>query len=84
MAAGPYSFGRFHLDVDRRHLTQEGVPVKLGGKALYTLGEPLPQTLVRHADVHGLVLVTVTATEFVSRFLDARGRELDVFRMSKQ
>jgi DNA-binding winged helix-turn-helix (wHTH) protein len=33
MAAGPYSFGPFHLDVDRRHLTQEGVPVKLGSKA---------------------------------------------------
>ena len=34
MAAGPYSFGLFHLDVDRRHLTQEGVPVKLGSKAM--------------------------------------------------
>src|SRR5262245_863915 len=34
MAAGSYSFGPFHLDVDRRHLTREGAPVKLGGKAL--------------------------------------------------
>src|SRR5262245_33428626 len=34
MAAGSYSFGPFHLDVDRRHLTQHGVPVRLGGKAL--------------------------------------------------
>src|SRR5262245_51329127 len=34
MAAGSYSFGPFHLDVDRRHLTREGAAVKLGGKAL--------------------------------------------------
>jgi len=55
----------------------------VGGKDLYSLGEPLPESLVQHADVHGLVLVTVTATELVSRFLDARGQELDVLRLQK-
>jgi len=53
----------------------------VGGNDLYELGEPLPESLVRHADVHGLVLVTATATEFVSRFLDERGEELDVFSL---
>jgi tartrate-resistant acid phosphatase type 5 len=56
----------------------------VGGRELYELGEPLPETLVRHADVHGLVLVTATETEFVSRFLDARGQELDVLRLRKE
>lgn len=55
----------------------------VGGKDLYSLGEPLPESLVQHADVHGVVLVTVTATELVSRFLDARGQELDVLRLQK-
>jgi len=55
-----------------------------GNKDLYELGDPLPESLVRHTDVHGLVLVTATATEFVSRFLDARGQELDVFRLNRQ
>jgi len=53
----------------------------VGGNDLYELGDPLPESLVRHADVHGLVLVTATATEFVSRFLDERGEELDVFSL---
>lgn len=55
----------------------------VGGNELYELGEPLPDSLVRHADVHGLVLVTATATEFVSRFLDERGVELDVLSLRK-
>jgi tartrate-resistant acid phosphatase type 5 len=55
----------------------------VGGSGLYSLAEPLPESLVRHADVHGLVLVTATASEFVSRFLDARGDELDVFSMHR-
>ena len=55
----------------------------VGGNELYQLGEPQPGSVVRHADVHGLVFVTVTPTEFVSRFLDARGQELDVLRLSK-
>lgn len=55
----------------------------VGGANLYELGEPLADSLVRHADVHGLVLVTATATDFVSRFLDARGEELDVFSLHR-
>jgi len=55
----------------------------VGGSDLYELGDPLPESLVRHADVHGLVLVTATATEFVSRFLDSRGQELDVLALHK-
>ncbi|HYP77162.1 MAG TPA: metallophosphoesterase [Polyangiaceae bacterium] len=53
----------------------------VGGSDLYYLGEPLPESLVRHADVHGLVLVTATATELVSRFIDARGQELDTLTL---
>jgi len=53
----------------------------VGGADLYDLGEPLPESLVRHADVHGLVLVSATATELVSRFIDARGQELDVLSL---
>jgi tartrate-resistant acid phosphatase type 5 len=68
------------LDVDGFPYIVNGV----GGKELYGIGEPLPQSLVTHSDVHGLVLVTATATEFVSRFLDERGQELDVFRLSKE
>lgn len=56
----------------------------VGGNELYTLGEPAPGSVVRHADVHGLVLVSVTPDLFVSRFLDARGIELDVLRLSKK
>ena len=67
------------LDVDGLPYIVNGV----GGKELYELGEPLPESLVRHTDVHGLVLVTATATEFTSRFLDARGQELDVLRLHK-
>jgi len=55
----------------------------VGGHDLYELADPLPESLVRHADVHGLVLVTATAKEFVSRFLDARGEELDVFKLQR-
>jgi len=50
----------------------------VGGADLYSLGEPIPESRVSHADVHGLVLVTATETELVSRFIDARGQELDV------
>jgi len=56
----------------------------VGGRDLYDLGEPVPESLVRHADVHGLVLVTATATDFVSRFLDARGIELDVLAIHRK
>ncbi|HKO51813.1 MAG TPA: metallophosphoesterase [Polyangiaceae bacterium] len=56
----------------------------VGGKQLYEITEPVPESLVRHADVHGLVLVTATPTEFVSRFLDARGQVLEVFRLHKE
>jgi hypothetical protein len=55
----------------------------VGGSDLYSIVEPIPGSLVRHADVHGLVLVTVTASDFVSRFLDARGEELDVFSLHR-
>jgi tartrate-resistant acid phosphatase type 5 len=55
----------------------------VGGKDLYQLVEPVPGSVVRHADVHGLVIVTVTATEFVSRFLDSRGEQLDTLRLLK-
>ncbi|HET7538482.1 MAG TPA: metallophosphoesterase [Polyangiaceae bacterium] len=67
-------------------LAVDGLPYivnGVGGNELYELGEPLPETVVRHADVHGLVLVTATATEFVSRFLDERGLELDVLSLRK-
>ena len=68
------------LDVDGLPYIVNGV----GGKELYELAEPVPESLVRHADVHGLVLVTATATEFVSRFLDERGQKLDVLRLRKE
>jgi len=55
----------------------------VGGSNLYTIVEPIAGSLVRHADVHGLVLVTATASDFVSRFLDARGEELDVFSLHR-
>jgi hypothetical protein len=55
----------------------------VGGNVLYELGEPLPESRVRHADVHGLVLVTATDTELVSRFLDDRGQQLDALRLTK-
>jgi tartrate-resistant acid phosphatase type 5 len=55
-----------------------------GNEDLYELGEPLPESLVRHADVHGLVLVTATATDLVSRFLDERGQELDVLSLHRE
>ncbi len=54
----------------------------VGGNALYELGEPLPESLVRNADVHGLVLVTASTTELVSHFLDAEGHELDTLRLT--
>jgi tartrate-resistant acid phosphatase type 5 len=56
----------------------------VGGNDLYQLVEPLPESVVRHADVHGLVFVTVTPTEFVSHFLDSRGEELDVLTLTKR
>ena len=55
----------------------------VGGNDLYPLGVPLPESVVRHADVHGLVFVTATATELVTRFLDSRGQQLDTLRLSK-
>ena len=55
----------------------------VGGQELYDLGVTLPDSVVRHNDVHGLVFVTVTPTEFVSRFLDARGDQLDLLRLVK-
>jgi tartrate-resistant acid phosphatase type 5 len=55
----------------------------VGGNDLYQLVQPLPGSVVRHADVHGLVLVTASATELVSRFLDSRGQQLDVLRLHK-
>jgi hypothetical protein len=55
----------------------------VGGNALYQLGEPLAESVVRQADVHGVVLVTASPTELVSRFLDAHGRELDQLRLTK-
>lgn len=55
----------------------------VGGKELYSLGEPLQGSRVRHNDVHGLVLVTASANQFVSRFFDERGQELDVLRLVK-
>jgi tartrate-resistant acid phosphatase type 5 len=55
----------------------------VGGNELYPLGAPVAGSVVRHADVHGLVLVTVTPTELTSRFFDARGVELDVLRSRK-
>lgn len=53
----------------------------VGGNTLYELGEPIPESVVRNADVHGLVLVTASQTELSSRFLDDRGRELDKLRL---
>jgi tartrate-resistant acid phosphatase type 5 len=55
----------------------------VGGNDLYQLVQPLPGSVVRHADVHGLVFVTVTPTELVSRFLDSRGQQLDALRLAK-
>ena len=55
----------------------------VGGNDLYPLGEPLPESVVRQADVHGLVFVTATATELVTRFLDSRGQQLDLLRLVK-
>ncbi|MES1175151.1 MAG: metallophosphoesterase [Myxococcales bacterium] len=55
----------------------------VGGKDLYQLLQPLPGSVVRHADVHGLVLVTASATELVSRFFDSRGQQLDLLRITK-
>ena len=69
-------------------LAVDGVPYVVNGVGgnddLYTLGDPVPESLVQHTFVHGVVLVTATATDFVSRFLDARGDELDVLRLHKQ
>ena len=76
-AGHDHTYGR--LEVDGFPYIVNGV----GGKELYQLGELIPESLVSHADVHGLVLVTATATEFVSRFLDARGQELDILRLHK-
>lgn len=56
----------------------------VGGADLYELRDPIPESRVRHAGVHGLVLVTATASDFVSRFLDARGDELDVFSLHRE
>jgi 3',5'-cyclic AMP phosphodiesterase CpdA len=67
------------LEVDGLPYIVNGV----GGRDLYEIGEPLPESLVRHAGVYGLVLVTATATDFVSHFLDERGQELDVVRLHK-
>jgi len=64
----------------------EGLPYivnGVGGNELYELVDPLPNSIVRHTDVHGLVLVTVTETELVSRFLDARGIELDAIHLTR-
>ena len=54
-----------------------------GGSELYEFTDPAPGSVVRVGDVHGLVLVTVTETELVSRFLDARGVELDALRLTR-
>ena len=67
------------LDLDGFPYIVNGV----GGRELYGLGEPVPESLVRHADVHGLVLVTASPSQFVSRFLDARGQQLDLLRLTK-
>ena len=68
-------------------LAVDGLPYIVNGVGgtddLYELGEPVPESLVRHTDVHGLVLVTASATDFVSRFLDERGVELDVVALHK-
>jgi len=55
----------------------------VGGNDLYQLGEPVPESLVRHADVHGLVFATATESELVTRFLDDRGQQLDVLQLHK-
>jgi hypothetical protein len=54
----------------------------VGGNELYEIVEPLPESQARHSDVHGLVLVTASASELVSHFLDAQGKELDVLRLA--
>ena len=67
-------------------LAVDGLPYivnGVGGDELYALGEPIAESRVRHTDVHGLVLVTATATELISRFLDERGVELDVLSLRK-
>jgi len=69
-------------------LAVDGFPYIVNGvggtEAFYELGDPVPESLVRHTFAHGLVLVTATETDFVSRFLDARGNELDVLSLHKQ
>lgn len=55
-----------------------------GNDTLYEFADPLSQSLVRHDDVHGLVLVTATTTEFISRFLDERGVELDILTLRRE
>ena len=54
-----------------------------GGSELYQFQNPSPDSVVRAEFVRGLVVVTVTETEFVSRFLDARGVELDSLRLTR-
>lgn len=64
----------------------EGIPYivnGVGGNVLYELGEPAPGSVVQHAEGHGLVLVTASETEFVSRFLDERGVTLDLLRLTR-
>lgn len=73
-----HTYERF--DVDGFPYVVDGV----GGNDLYQLVQPLPESVIRHADVHGLVFVTVTPSEFVSRFFDARGIELDALRLQKR
>jgi hypothetical protein len=72
-----HTYERFEID---------GLPYivnGVGGNDLYDVVDPLPDSLVRHADVHGLVLVTVTETELVSRFFDSRGLELDTLHLTR-
>jgi len=54
-----------------------------GGNELYQFANSSPGSVVRAGGVHGLVLVSVTETELVSRFLDARGVELDALRLTR-
>jgi hypothetical protein len=55
----------------------------VGGNALYELGDPLPESVVRHTDVHGVVLVSATSAELTTHFLSASGEELDQLRLAK-
>ena len=76
-AGHDHTYERFEVD---------GLPYivnGVGGNDLYELVEPLPGSIVRHADVHGLVLVTATETELVSRFFDSRGLELDAIHLTR-